>query len=177
MVTLKIKIIKIGILSFVIGLCSFSCDQRSELSSVNAVNWKQRAKALPHSDSLSLGTTYLSVYSQIYSATEHRTQDLTATISMRNTSLKDSLYVVNARYYNTQGLLIRIYFDEPIFLEPMETVAIVIDELDKQGGTGANFVFDWGIKTNAPEPLFEAVMISTSGQQGLSFTTQGQRIQ
>ena len=57
----------------------------------------------------------------------------------------------------------------------METVEIVIDENDKEGGTGANFHFDWRIKPLSNEPLFEAVMISSFGQ-GLSFTTQGKRI-
>ena len=58
----------------------------------------------------------------------------------------------------------------------METVEIVIDEMDEQGGTGANFMFDWAMKKTSNEPLFEGVMISTSGQQGLSFTTQGRKI-
>jgi len=59
----------------------------------------------------------------------------------------------------------------------METVEIVIDEKDQEGGTGANFLFDWSIKPNSHEPYFEGVMISTSGQQGLSFTTEGKRVE
>ena len=58
----------------------------------------------------------------------------------------------------------------------METVEIVIDQDDNEGGTGANFIFDWKIKPDTNEPLFEAVMISTYGQQGLSFTTTGIRL-
>ena len=80
---------------------------------------------------------------------------------------------MNAEYYNTQGELLRSYFDHPIYLVPLETVEIVIDEGDREGGTGANFLFDWRIKQGSNEPLFEAIMISTSGQQGLSFTTNG----
>ena len=30
----------------------------------------------------------------------------------------------------------------------METIEIVVDEEDKGGGTGANFVFDWATKKN-----------------------------
>ena len=52
----------------------------------------------------------------------------------------------------------------------------MIDEIDREGGTGANFIFEWAIKRKSNEPIFESVMISTSGQQGLSFTTQGIRI-
>ena len=58
----------------------------------------------------------------------------------------------------------------------METAEIVIDEIDKEGGTGANFLFEWKVTKNTNEPFFEGIMISTSGQQGLSFTTQGRRI-
>jgi hypothetical protein len=58
----------------------------------------------------------------------------------------------------------------------METVQIIIEEQDNEGGTGANFVFDWKIKANTIEPIFEAVMISTYGSQSISFTTTGKRI-
>lgn len=95
---------------------------------------------------------------------------------MRNTSLKDTVYIDKAEYFDTKGTPIRIYFEQTIFIAPMETVEIVIDEIDREGGTGANFLFDWKIKPASSEPLFEGVMISTSGQQGLSFTTQGQRV-
>jgi len=62
-------------------------------------------------------------------------------------------------------------------LQKMETLEIVIAELDKKGGTGGNLIFEWGKKKTTSPPLFEAVMIATYGQQGLSFTTQGKRIE
>jgi len=48
--------------------------------------------------------------------------------------------------------------------------------MDVEGGTGSNFIFEWQAPKNCPEPLFEGVMNSTVGQQGLSFTTQSRRI-
>ena len=129
--------------------------------------------ALP--DSLLNGSSYLSVYSQIYNETEHKTYNLTATVSIRNVNSRDTIYIDNAEYFNTRGHAIRKYFKKTVYLAPMETVEIVIDENDKEGGTGANFHFDWRIKPSSNEPLFEAVMISSFGQ-GLSFTTQGKRI-
>lgn len=161
-----------------VGLTLFSCaENRQELSSVNPMLWQKRTVDLSRRDSLLAGKTYLSVYSQIYSLTEHRTHDLTATISIRNVSDLDSIYLLRADYYDTHGNLIRSYFDHDIYLKPLETVEIVIDEEDRAGGTGANFIFEWKTKATIPEPLFEGVMISTSGQQGLSFTTAGRRIQ
>jgi len=52
---------------------------------------------------------------------------------------KDSIFLMNAKYYNTQGTLLLSYFEHPIYLAPLETVEIVIDEGDREGGTGANF--------------------------------------
>lgn len=154
-----------------------SCYQeQNEVSSIDAVNWDNRTIKKSLSDSLISGTTYLSVYSAIYSQSEHRTHDLTATISMRNTSQTDSIYIDKATYFDTKGKSIRTYFKKTIFIAPMETVEIIIDEHDQEGGTGANFLFDWRIKPNSNEPLFEGVMISTSGQQGISFTTQGKKV-
>lgn len=166
-------------LLLLIGGCLLisACRQALENSAVNPVNWEKRAIQLNHSDSLLQGSSYLSVYSQIYSITEHRTHDLTATISMRNANRQDSIFISKAEYYNTSGDLIRTYFPQPIFLKPMETVEIVIEEKDKEGGTGANFLFEWSVKPGLVEPIFEGVMISTLGSQGLSFTTAGRRIQ
>lgn len=153
-----------------------ACANKSELNSNPAINWKQRTVKLMPSDSLTKGKTYLSVYSQIYSQTEHTTHNLTATVSMRNINIKDTVYIKSAEYFDTHGNAIRTYFDTAIFIAPMETVEIIIEENDQEGGTGANFLFEWAMKPNSNEPFFEAVMISTSGQQGLSFTTQGRKI-
>lgn len=153
------------------------CDEQKEISSINPVNWNKRAIKYNQSDSLVSGSSYLSVYSEIYSETEHATINLTATVSLRNINKRDTIYLDSASYYNTRGELIRSYFNKPIFIAPLETVEIVIDERDKEGGSGANFIFDWKIKPNSHEPFFECAMISTYGQQGLSFTTTGIRIE
>ena len=164
--------IKIVLLTLLIQ----SCKEKVEISSINPVNWEKRTIGFDFADTLIKGTTYLSVYSQIYSQTEHRTHDLTATVSIRNVNKADTIYINKAEYFDTKGNSIRIYFDKTIFIAPMETVEIIIDEQDQEGGTGANFLFDWTIMPNSNDPIFEAIMISTSGQQGLSFTTQGKKI-
>lgn len=165
------------ILLLFLALTINSCDQKKGISSIHQENWENRTIDFELKDSLTSGNTYLAIYSQIYSQSEHRTQDLTVTVSMRNINLTDTVYVFKATYFDTHGKEIRSYLKNPIYLAPMETAEIVIDEVDKEGGTGANFLFDWKVKKNANEPFFEAVMISTSGQQGLSFTTQGKRIE
>jgi len=162
--------------AFAILFVLTSCDDHKENSSVIPVKWDHRVAHYSPQDSLISGSTYLSVYSQIYSQTEHRKHNLTATVSMRNANRADTIYIDEVDYFNTKGELRRSYFEKPIYIAPMETVEIIIDEVVQEGGTGANFLFDWKIKPNTIEPIFESVMISTSGTQGLSFTTQGTRI-
>lgn len=155
---------------------SVSCRELQPENGPGSVNWYDRSVSAATIDSLVSGQTYLSIYSQIYSSTEKRTHSLTATVSVRNTNNLDSIYIEKVEYYNTSGELIRTYINSPVYVAPMETIEIVISEDDLAGGTGANFLFDWKKKEETPEPFFEGVMISTSGQQGLSFTTHGRRI-
>lgn len=167
---------KIKYLTLLIITLLFSCNEKKEISSINPENWSKRAIDLSLKDSLEYGKSYLSLYSQIYSRDEQTTHNLTSLISMRNTSELDTIYLLRAEYYETHGKSVRKYFDTPIYLAPMETTEIIIDEMDVLGGTGSNFIIEWKIPKNCPEPLFEGIMTSTMGQQGLSFTTQAKRI-
>lgn len=167
---------KLFVIVCLFGLSIISCSREQETTSAGLIDWDSRAVNFPLPDSLESGTTYLSIYSQIYSMTEHRTHDLTTTTSIRNTSRADTLFIEKAEYFDTHGSPIRVYVDRPVYLAPMETIEIVIAAKDQEGGTGANFMFDWRIKPGSNEPLFEGIMISTSGQQGLSFSTRGIRV-
>ena len=99
-----------------------SCQKEAEISSVSKVNWEKRFLEPNPKDSLIQGTTYLSVYSQIYSQTQNRKHDLTATVSLRNTNKKDTIYISKAEYFDTDGKSIRTYFDKTIYIGPMGTV-------------------------------------------------------
>lgn len=162
------------LLGFVVFLIS-SCSQSEVTTARSKIDWNARVSELPAS-AVVKGKTYLSVYSEVYHLKDGRTHNLTATVSMRNPNPTDTIYIQSAHYFNTQGEEIRSYFDKAIFVAPMETVQIVIEENDKEGGAGASFLFDWNTKTSSNAPLFEGVMISTSGQQGLSFKTTGYRV-
>ena len=167
---------RITFVGILVVLLFASCSEDKEISSVDPVNWNKRTVQLNQAYSLVHGQTYLSVYSQIYSQTEHSRHDLTVTVSMKNMNTSDTVYISKAQYFDTKGKLIRTYFENPIFIAPMETVEIIIDEDDRKGGTGANFLFEWQVQEGVIEPYFEGIMISTTGQQGLSFTTQGKRV-
>lgn len=164
------------IISFLFITILFACNREKKKTPPSVIDWSNKTATIYLTDTTLMSTTYLSVYSHIYTLTEEKITDLTATISMRNTSTTDTLYIFKAEYFNTNGVSVRNYITKPIFLAPMETAEIVIAQKDNAGGSGANFIFDWKIKNLSPEPLFEAVMISTAGGQGLSFTTQGKKI-
>ena len=120
---------------------------------------------------------YIPIYSDIYYVDSKHTFSLTATLSIRNTSFKDSIYVFTIDYYNSGGEKIRRYNDSTLLVKPMESVEFVVENKDDTGGVGANFVVEWGAKPSAQKPFFQGVMIGTTGQQGISFTTEGIVIQ
>lgn len=159
-----------------LALVFSGCAKKNGAGSVHPINWEARAASLDSFPAFMQGRTYLPVYSQIYQLHENKTYDLTVTASIRNVSPKDTVYLQKADYYGTDGRLVRKYLSHAVYLKPLETVEIVICEKDRAGGTGGNFVFDWAAKKESEVPLFEAVMISTSGQQGISFLTRGVRI-
>jgi len=123
-------------------------------------------------DDALLRHVYVPIYSDIYNQTRDTRTLLTATLSIRNTSIKDSLFVNKIDYYNTQGDLVRSYIDSPIYLKPMESIDYVIEQQDTSGGSGANFLIDWYSKKQL-NPLFQAVMVGGLGAQAFSFTTEG----
>ena len=166
---------KINFIIIIAFTLLLSCKEK-EISSISEENWSKRKATISKTDSLEYGKSYLSIYSQIYSVSEHKTHNLTAMISLRNISDTDTIFILQATYHDTHGTSLRNYFKAPIYLAPLETTEIIIDEVDISGGTGSNFIFEWKIPKNGPEPLFEGIMNSTVGQQGLSFTTQSKRI-
>ena len=156
-------------------LCT--CTEQKEISSLDPENWEKRSAKNLNTDSLELGSTYLSVYSEIYNNTQKEKILLGVTVSIRNPNSTDTIFINKAEYFETSGASIRKYITSPVYVLPMETVEIHIDRLDRAGGTGANFIFDWSKKPTLYEPLFESVMIAASGNQGLSFSSKGVRLQ
>ena len=121
-------------------------------------------------------TVYVPIYSDIYSKSKDSRFLLTATLSIRNTSLVDTIYMNSIDYYDTQGDLVRSYIESTSYLRPMETIDYVIEQDDDTGGSGANFLIIWSARHKNVKPVFQAIHISTNGQQGVSFTTEGKSI-
>lgn len=115
---------------------------------------------------------YVPIYSNIYRGTRSERTMLTATLSIRNTSAKDSLFVKRIDYFNTEGDLVRKYLNKDIYLDPMETIDFVIEERDTLGGSGANFIVDWYGKRHLT-PVIQSVMIGGLANRVFAFTTEG----
>lgn len=58
-----------------------------------------------------------------------------------------------------------------MLLKPLGSTAFVVSEIDKTGGSGANFIVEWVAEENVSEPIVQAVMIGAEGGQGISFVS------
>lgn len=119
---------------------------------------------------------YVPVYSHIYHGNGQE-QLLTVTLSIRNTSLKSPLFIRSVRYYDSAGKRVKEYTKSNLRLAPLATTEFLIPQQDASGGSGANFIVEWVAEQQLSTPIIEAVMISTSSQQGISFVTSGRVIQ
>ena len=119
------------------------------------------------------------IYIPIYSSVYHqggKKFDLTSTLSVHNVDLNNPIKIIRVNYYNTNGQLIRKYIKEPTIIHPFQTKQFVIPSVDTTGGTGANFVVQWVSEAHVTSPITEAIMVSTTQNQGLSFSTTGKVI-
>lgn len=162
-------------LLFLLGSICFSCfdkDPNKDTYTERVMDQNMLSRDIPKEYTVG-DTVYVPIYSHIYSSTKDSQFLLTATLSIRNTSFTDTLFVGTIDYYNTRGDLVRSYLDSPIYLGPMATIDYVVDEKDDLGGSGANFIVTWSANNPKIKPVIQAVMISTNGQQGVSFSVDG----
>jgi len=122
-------------------------------------------------------TIYIPIYSNIYVDKQNQKRLLAATLSIRNTSYSDSLFVTKIDYFNTEGSLVRNYIKKPISLPPMGTINYVIEKEDDTGGSGANFIVTLSAKKTHLRPIIQAIMIGENGEnKGFAFSTDGYSI-
>lgn len=130
------------------------------------------------SEPLSKGqTVYLPVYSHIWHG--DRVVDgkyplknlVSALVSIRNTSTKTPIRVVSARYYSTDGKLIKDYLAAPATVSALGTLELFVERKESAGGSGANFLIRWEADTDTNLPIIEAVHADIKGHQTLTFIT------
>lgn len=119
---------------------------------------------------------YVPVYSHIYQQNQQKTFNLTTTLSIRNTDLEHSVNIKKVYYYDSHGMLVHRFLDSIRTVSPLSSISFVVEEEDLRGGVGANFLVLWESEEMVSRPVIEAVMISTSQQQGISFVSTGRVI-
>lgn len=122
-------------------------------------------------------TLYLPVYSHIWHGDRvvegkyPLKNQLSALISIRNTSFKTPIKVTSARYYSTEGKLLKEYVTEARQIAPMATMELFIEKKETAGGSGANFVIQWEAAQATNIPVVEALHADIKGHQTLTFIT------
>lgn len=126
---------------------------------------------------------YLPVYSHLYHGdvnprTGKPSETLVSThVSIRNTDPAIGMKVVSARYYNTDGKLLREFLTRPQAIPPFGTYELYVPRSDSSGGSGANFVIDWSADKPINPPLVEALHADIREARTLLFVTTGRPIQ
>jgi hypothetical protein len=96
---------------------------------------------------------YVPVYSDIYHMSGEQRFLLTATLSVRNASLTDTVFLGRIDYYDSHGNRSRQYLERPIFLHPLEAAEFVVEHKEDRGGAGASFLVEWRARKPAIRPV------------------------
>jgi hypothetical protein len=126
---------------------------------------------------------YLPIYSHLYHGDVHpRTgkpsETLVSThISIRNTDPASTMRVTSARYFNTDGRLLREYLAAPQAIPPLGTHELYVSRSDSSGGSGANFLISWTAEKAINPPLVEALHADIREARTLLFVTTARPIQ
>lgn len=119
------------------------------------------------------GTVYVPAYSHVYHGDKERPFYVTTTLSIRNIDPRHPITVQDIDYHDSKGQLLRKCIDKPVLLGPQSTEEVIIKESDRSGGFGAHFIVRWKSGHDVNPPIMETVIIGSSGQQGISFTSRG----
>lgn len=119
---------------------------------------------------------YVPVYSSIYWGFDNESLELAVTLSIRNVSLAGPIIIHSSKYYDSAGNELANFVEFPSELGPMATADFVIPRAHTTGGPGANVLIEWSSASSVDEPLFEAIMIGSHGNVGVSFISRGENL-
>ncbi len=126
---------------------------------------------------------YLAIYSHLYHGDVHPktgkpSETLVSThVSIRNTDPGAAMKVTGARYYNTDGKLLREFLSKPQTVAPLGTYELYVPRSDSSGGSGANFIIDWTAEKPINPPIVEALHADIREARTLLFITTARPIQ
>ena len=124
---------------------------------------------------------YLPIYSHIYHGDLDKqgkpTQTLLSVhVSIRNTNIQESLKITYARYYDTDGKLVKEFVPTQLTIPPLGTHELFVQRSDVSGGSGANFLIAWSATTSVNPPLVEALHADIQPARTLTFITSARPI-
>lgn len=151
--------------------CTFRQNQKEEKNKIKHPSHKYNYVEIDTAKLVYSESLYAPVYSEIYHRDGNNMYPLAVTMSIRNTSLTDSAYISEILYYDSNGKLLKNYLDSVLLLTPLESIEMVVEEEEKLGGPGANFIITWGASRNARQILIQTIMIGTYTHQSLSFSS------
>jgi hypothetical protein len=122
------------------------------------------------------GSIYVPVYSSVSISQGRVRADFSVTLSIHNASQDKPLVLQRVAYFDTTGKLVESYLQKPVALKPFASVEVYIGQTDARGGTGANFIVDWGADGPIAEPVVEALMLGGIGNGHYAFISQGRPI-
>ena len=163
-------------LSLTILLFAFACGSRNPNlndKGQDELSARQIENPIAQSEIAFDAVYYVPIYSDIYVGDNHPKELLAATLSLRNTSLTDTLFVSKIDYYSTDGRSVRSFIDQQIAILPMATVNYVIDREDDSGGSGANFIVEIHARSLDVKPLVQAVMVGEYSNKAFAFASDG----
>lgn len=126
-------------------------------------------------------TVYLPIYSHVYHGSLDRKGKpqkvlLSALVSIRNKDPKRPIRVTSARYFNTEGQLLREFLAQPRTIPAFGTLELFVERHDESGGSGANFAIAWDAEAAVNAPAVEAVHAALEGARSVLFSTTGSAI-
>jgi hypothetical protein len=122
------------------------------------------------------GSFYVPAYSSVSMSQGKLRADFSVTLSIHNASETQPVVIKRIAYFDTAGKMVESYLKAPVALKPFSTIEAFVAATDLRGGTGANFVVDWGATGEVAEPVVEALMIGSVASGHYAFITQGRPI-
>ncbi len=98
------------------------------------------------------GSVYVPLYSSLYVGGRRSLKNLSATLSLRNTSADQALIVTSVTYFDGNGKAVVELLDVPHVLAPMATAEFYTDQSSTSGGPVATVIVGWGAETSAAPP-------------------------
>jgi hypothetical protein len=119
---------------------------------------------------------YLPIYSHIWHGDTNSHGKLAKTlvsvsISIRNTDQRQTVRIVSATYFDTDGKKLREYLQAPKIIGPMGTYELFVPRSDDTGGSGANSVISWKSDNPVNPPLVQALHANMPAGRSIAFTT------